>query len=244
MSNAYSNPYAVPVSQAPESERVGFLRKVALLLAVSLGITTATSIGSALTVFALLAAGIALPWFLTLVIMLGGLYGAQFVGGRMTMSESAGTRTAGLVIGSVLQGIALGFLLLTATIVSMGAFENPFVLPLQALALVALTVTGMVVYLLTGPKNLSIVAAGVSAMFLPMLGLMAIGILFPINGVFGLIISFVFVAISAGGLLVNLNEVMYRFPIKLPTAAAFHISVGIVVLFWNILSLLMRLQDR
>jgi FtsH-binding integral membrane protein len=244
MADAWSNPYATPAAEAPESARVAFLRRVGLLLFASLAISGTTGVLSAVTIFGLAAAGVVLPAFVQILLMLVGLYGAQFVGGAMTRSPSAGTRTVGFVLGSVLQGVALGFLLLAATFVSAEAMANPLVLPFQALALVGLCVTGMVVYLLTGPKDLSLVQAGVGALFLPMLGMMAIGIFFPVNGVLGLIFSLVFVGVSAAGLLVNLNQVMYRFPTHLATAAAFHLSVGIVVLFWNVLSLLMRLQRR
>ena len=48
-----------------------------------------------------------------------------------------------------------------------------------------LTVVGMVAYLLTGPKNLSLIGGAMAALSLPMLALMVISFVFPIGGVFG-----------------------------------------------------------
>ena len=53
-----------------------------------------------------------------------------------------------------------------------------------------------------------------------------------------------FVALSAGGLLFNLNHVMHRMSTDMVVPAAYHVTLGMLVLFWNVLSLLMRLQRR
>jgi len=233
MSDVLANPYAVPVHMAPVSERVPFLRKVALLTAGSLGIVSATAVASAGLILGLAVAGIALPWFLQLIIMLGGLYGAQFVGQRMATSENLGTRIVGFTVGSCMLGVALGFLLLTAVFISAGAFEGtlaPLVLPFQAIALCGLTVAGMVVYLLAGPRNLSMITGAVATLTLPMLALMALIIVFPVGGILGIAISAAFVLVSAGGMLVSLNRVMHHHSVDHPMPAAFTLSVGIVVL--------------
>ena len=102
----------------------------------------------------------------------------------------------------------------------------------------------MVMYLLTGPRNLSMIGGALSVMTLPMLGLMVIGLFFPFGGVFGLLLSVGFVAMSAGGLLFNLNQVIHRMSTDQVVPAAFHITIGILVLFWNVVTLLMKLQRR
>lgn len=247
MSMPLENPYATPVYMAPEADRVSYLRKVALLTLGSLTLVGITASLSAVLILGLATAGIMVPWFLQLILMLGGLYGAQFLGNRMTSSPSAGTRVAGLVLGSGMLGVSLGFLLLAAVFVSAGAFEGAlalFVLPFQALGLVGLTVAGMVVYLLTGPRKLSMVTGAVAMLTLPMLGLMAITWIWPVGGVMGIVISAVFVVISAAGLLVSLNRVIHKLGVDQAMLGAFQLTVGIVVLFWNILSLLMRITDR
>lgn len=242
-----ANPYQVPVAQAAPDTRAAFLRRVALLTLGSISITAGAAVVSTGALLALAMAGVTLPWAVQLVLMLGGMYGAQLLGGRMVRSPEPSTRVAGFVLGSGLQGMALGFLLLVAVIVGGSAFSGPWaplVLPFQAIVLVSLTVAGMVAYLMTGPKNLSMVAGAISALFLPMIALMVLSVVFPVGGWAGVAMSAVFVVVSAGGLLVNLNQVMHRYTTDLALPAAFHLSVGIVVLFWNILSLLLRLTNR
>jgi uncharacterized YccA/Bax inhibitor family protein len=77
-----------------------------------------------------------------------------------------------------------------------------------------------------------------------MLALMVISFVFPIGGPFGILLSVVFVGLSAGGLLFNLNQVMHRMSTDMVVPAAYHVTLGMLVLFWNVLSLLMRLQRR
>jgi FtsH-binding integral membrane protein len=119
---------------------------------------------------------------------------------------------------------------------------NPVVLIFQALGLMGLSVTGMVAYLLTGPKQLNWLGAGLATIGLPMLVLMVVSFLFPIGGFFGILISLAFVAVSAGGLLYNLNLVMHQMNTRMVIPAAFAIAMSTLVLFWNILVLLMKLQ--
>ncbi len=238
---AFSNPYEVPAIAAREDERASFLRHVGLWTAGGLLTAGATSLVSTAAV---LFVPILQQQWVALAVMLGSIFAARGIGGSLVYSDSATSRVAGFFAGNALQGVAMGYLMLSAILLSAELYANPMVLLLQALGLVGLTVTGMVAYLLTGPKNLSLVGGALSAMALPMLGLMVITAIWPVNGVFGVVLSAVFVAISAGGLLYNLNEVLHRMSTNMVVPAAYHVSIGILVLFWNVLSLLMRLQRR
>lgn len=239
-----SDPYEVlPVAQAPEQERVAYLRQVGVLTLGSLLITATAAVVWMYTATAI-APQILLHQYVALGIMLGGIYGAQFIGNAMVASQNQGTRVAGFVIGSSLSGIALSYVIGAAAVLGAEVFGNPFTLVLQAGGLVAATVLGMVIYLLTGPKNLSMLGSILGVVWLPMLGLMALGIFFPMGGTMGIVFSAVFVAVSAGGLLYSLNNVMHRYGTHQAMAGAFEVSTSIVVLFWNILQLLMRLTSR
>ncbi|MEM6927146.1 MAG: Bax inhibitor-1 family protein, partial [Myxococcota bacterium] len=171
-------------------------------------------------------------------------YGAQFVGNSMTLSDNASTRMTGYVVAPVLSGVALAYLLSVAVVVGMQTSGDPFAIIGQAGALTGLTVVGMVAYLMTGPRQLNFIGAGLSMLFLPMLGLMAITWAFPVGGTFGIIISLVFVGVSAAGLLYSLNQVLHEYNTSMVLAGATRTSLGIVILFWNILSLLLRLTSR
>jgi FtsH-binding integral membrane protein len=228
--------------RADEAARLAFMKKVALKVLASLVITAVAASGW-------MAAIVAVPEVLaqrwvSLGIMLGGIYGAQFIGNKMTASPDADTRTSGFVIGSVLQGVALSYIVGAAAVMSAQYFGDPFVLVGQAGGLVFLTVLGMVAYLMSGPKELNMVRGALSVLFLPMLGLMVVTWLFPIGGTLGIAFAGIFVAVSAGSLLYSLNQVMHRMGLNQSTAGAFFISTSIVILFWNVLSLLMRLTSR
>ncbi|TVQ89996.1 MAG: hypothetical protein EA397_13635 [Deltaproteobacteria bacterium] len=243
MHHASPNPFAVPVAEAPDAERTAFLRQVAFKTAGSLGIVGVSAMASSIGLLGMLMAGISLPWFVQIAVMLGGLYGAQWLGYRMIASPDASTRTAGVVIGSGMLGVSLSFVLVMAALVGASVYDDPLgplFLPFQALGLVALTVTGMVIYLLAAPRKLNMLAALMSVLTLPMLALMALMVVFPVGGFVGILISLVFVAVSAGGLLVSLNRVIRELSADQSTRAAFELTVGIVVLFWNILALLSR----
>ena len=232
----------MPVAQAREEARVAFLRQVGIKTAGSLLITAVAAV--AMMAMILNGPAILTQRWVMLGIMLGGIYGAQFIGNSMTASPDASKQTAGFVIGSALSGVAISYVLLQAAAVSAGAFGNPYNLMLQAGGLVGLTFVGMVMFLMTGPKELNWLRAGMSVMFLPMLGLMALTWFFPVGGTMGLVFSGIFVVVSAGGLLYSLNSVMHTMTTTQSTAAAFAISSGLVILFWNVIVLLMRLTSR
>ncbi len=228
------------VSEAPVESRVAFLRKVAGLTFVGLSVSALTSMATAGLIMALqLYSTVA-----QLVILFGSYAVAHYGARSLVFSQSAATRYVGFFTGAVFQGIAMGYLVLTAVLMSSELFGNPLALIFQALALVGLTTVGLTAYLLTGPKNLSYLGAALSALSLPMLGLMVLTFVFPVNGVLGLLMSLVFVGVSVGGLLYQLNSVMHQMAARMHVEASYMVMMGILVLFWNILVLLMRLQSR
>lgn len=236
----YNDPYEVlPVAQAAVPARVAYLRKLGLLTLGSLGITSVAAIVSMIVVSSV---PLLQNQFAAFAVMIGGIYGGQMLGGSMVMSQSSSTRWLGFVLGSGMAGVALSYVLLAAAILGASQLGSPLAFIAQAGILVALTVIGMVIYLMTGPRELSMVRSALSVLFLPMIGLMVITFFFPVGGIFGIGLSALFVLISAGGLLYNLNEVMHRMSTDMVLAGAFHVSFGIIVLFWNVLTLLMRLQ--
>ncbi|MCA9492395.1 MAG: Bax inhibitor-1/YccA family protein [Myxococcales bacterium] len=239
--SAFSNPYAVPVAAAQESERSAFLRKVGAWTFGGLMIAGAASLASMTALLMVPALG---SQYIALFVMLGAIFASRFIGGSLVYSESAATRVLGFVAGNALQGVAMGYLLLVAILMSAELYGNPLAMLGQAVVLVGLTVLGIVAYLLTGPKNLSLVRGALAALALPMLGLMVVTAIWPVGGVIGIVLSLAFVGVSIGGLLFNLNEVMHRMSTDQVVPAAYHVSIGILVLFWNVLSLLMRLNRR
>ena len=172
--------YAEPVIYADESSRISYLRRVAVLTGVGLAVSFGTA-----TVAAFAFAVAPLPQIAIMAIVFGSFMGAQYGGQAMINS---GARYPGFFMGSILQGVAMGYLLLAAAAVSASALGNPFMLIGEAIVLVALTAMGMIGYLLSGPKNLSLVRAGMATFGLPMFALMIMSLFWAPGGIFGVLI--------------------------------------------------------
>ncbi len=235
------NPYATPASHAPVEERVAFLRRVGML---TFGGLTIASVAAVVSAGAIIAVPALSSGWIPMIIMLGAIFASRFVGSSLVMSPVPTTQYAGFVLGSGLQGVAMGYLILSAVLLSAELYGNPLMMIGQAMGLVGLTMLGMVAYLLTGPKNLSYIGGMLSMLSMPMLALMVMSFVIPIGGPFGILLNVLFIAISAGGLLYNLNSVLHTMDTRMHVPAAYHVTLGVLVLFWNVLTLLMRLQRR
>ena len=232
--------YDVPVAHASESVRAAYLRKVSGYTVVGLGIATLSS-------FASMAALIAVPGLLSgwapMILIMGTWAIINYVARPMVFGES---KWLGFVLGTSLQGVAMGFLLLVAAAVSAQSLGNPLILAGLAAGLTGFTGLGLGAYVWTRPGSYSMLGGFLSATFIPMLVIMAAGLFFPslLGGTIGLLVSAFFVVISAAGLLYQLNLVIHRFSSDMHIEGAFTVTMGVLVLFWNILSLLMRLNRR
>ncbi len=242
-SNPYAPSNARTVARADETTRVAYLRKVGVLTFVGIGIATASSIVS-------LAAILAVPalsyGYLPLIIMLGAYFYAHMGARAMVFADSSATKWFGFISGSAAEGIAMGYLLLSALAFSAAELGNPLLLLVQAIGLVGLTSVGMLGYLLTGPKELSYVKGFLTIAFLPMLAAMVLSFFFSsmLSGPFGLMLSVLFVGVSAAGLLYQMNLVIHEMRTDQHVPGAYMITMGLLVLLWNLIVLLMRLQGR
>jgi len=235
---------ARPLTNADSNERVEYLKKV--LLWTTGGLVLSAFTGLVTAAFLYVAASIGLNFLFNQIVMLAVIFGsygiAHYLAPRFVFG---GQKVLGFGMGAVFQGIAMGYLLLTA--ISMGMSDgSPFGLVGMALILTGMTGFGMTAYVWTGPKNFSMLGAGLSALFLPMLILMGVGIVFPglFGGPLGVVLSAVFVVVSAGGLLYQINNVMHRLSTNQHIEGAYLITMGLLILYWNILTLLMRLNRR
>jgi FtsH-binding integral membrane protein len=155
------------------------------------------------------------------------------------------SKVLGFVLGPVFQGLAMGHLLLAA--IPMGMQEgDPFGIVGAALALTGLTGFGMTAYVWTGPKEFGLTRSGLSLLFLIIMAFMGLIFVVPslFGGTLGIILSAVFVAVSTAGLLYQVNQVMHRPSTKQHIEGVYLITMGILILYWNILTLLMRLKRR
>ncbi|GDX79959.1 hypothetical protein LBMAG42_17700 [Deltaproteobacteria bacterium] len=235
-----SFPSGIPVSRVSADARVDYLRRVLSITAFGLILSGGTGLVSA-AVIAMMPA--LLGGYAPMIVILGCWAVTNFVARPMVFGAA---KWPGFILGTMAQGVAMGFLLLVAMLVSRADFGNPFVLIGFAMALTGFTGVGMAAYVWSGPRDFSLIGAGLGAVSIPMLILMAVGFAFPalFGGTLGLVMCVVFVAISAAGLLYQVNEVIHNFSTEQHVEGAYTITIGLLVLFWNILSLLLRLRRR
>ncbi|MCB9777973.1 MAG: Bax inhibitor-1 family protein [Alphaproteobacteria bacterium] len=233
-----------PLTHVESDARVDYLKRVLALTALGLMGSGAAGVATAAVLYLLGSAGVTIVFhqFFMLFAILGSYGIAQYAAPRLVFSGTS-SKWLGFGVGVVFQGIAMGYLLLAAILMTLG--PQPLLLP-TALGLTALTGIGMTAYVWTGPKDFSFIKAGLSALFLPMLILMGVSFVFPslFGGPLGIALSAVFVVVSGAGLLYQVNQVMHRLRTDQYVEGAYLITMGVLILFWNILSLLMRLNRR
>lgn len=233
-----SSVWATPAVNAPLSERNVFLRKVGGLTLTGLG---TSAVAAVISSFVLLSTPVLLTRPFALAIVLGCWALTNFVfGGMVNGGGSTATKLTGFFAGSITQGIALGYMLLVAVAAASADGMHPLTIIGQAMALTGLTALGMFGWLASGPKDLSMVRGAIAMSALPMLGVMLLTVVWPIGGTFGIVISAAFVALSVAGLLYQLNQVLHEMPTTRWVEGSYQITLGLLVLFWNLLSLLSR----
>jgi len=231
---------SVPYAYASEADRISFLRRT---LAWTFGGVAIASVTGVVTAFGLASAPGLLSGFMPMALILGTWAITNFVARPMVFGSA---KVPGFLLGTAAQGVAMGFLLLVAAAVSAATIGNPLALIGLALGMTFFSGLGMTAYVYTVRRDFSLIGAGLSALFIPMLVLMAVGFAFPawFGGGVGIALSGLFVVISAAGLLYQLNQVIHDFRTDMHIEGAYTIAMGILVLFWNILTLLMRLSRR
>ena len=228
------------VAEARESERNTYLRRTLGWTMGGLGISAITGVMSA-GVLAVVPG--MLTGYLPMLLILGCWAITNFVARPMVFGQN---KVLGFVLGTATQGVAMGFLLLVAAILGKVSLGNPLAFIGLAGGLTAFAALGMAAYCWMAPRDFSMIGAGLSALSIPMLILMAVSFAFPgiLGGGVGLMLSGLFVLVSVGSLLYQLNMVMHRFTVSMHMEGAYTLTIGILVLFWNILSLLMRSSRR
>jgi len=226
----------VPAIAASVEDRSAFLRRAAMWTLAGLVITAVSSVISMALVVPAVARGGSIA---ILVVIYGSFLLSQTVARRMVYGNA---KVGGFVLGTAVQGVAVGFLLLF-TLAASGVADGLKVIG-YALALTLTASLAMVLYVSIDRRDFSVLRAGLSMLFIPMLLLMVLQLVFPIDGPLGIAITAIFVAVSVGSMLWKLNQLMHVMPTTMAIEGGYEISLGIIVLFWNILSLLSRLRRR
>jgi len=228
--------YGQPIAAESVEARGQFLQQVALR---TLGGLVLTAIVAAFSTLFIAPAVIQGGTWAILAVVYGSFFGAQFFGRKLVYGAN---KAAGFVVGTTLQGIALGFLLLIA-IVTTAPGEGLQLIG-YSLTMVILSTAAMLLYVTIDKRDFSMMRAGLTMLGLPMLILMGLQLVLPMEGTAGLIVSGVFLAVSVGTLLYQLNAVLHTYPITMATEASFELTLSIVVFFWNLLAFFLRFRRR
>ena len=238
---SYANTYSRPLQHVTPTERVEYLKKV--LAWTCGGLFIAAIFGVAMTG---LLAFAQIP-FLTsfagqMIVIFGSMFITNVVAQKMVFGDQ---KVLGFVLGNAFEGIALGYILLMAVMVGLNQ-GNPFGIIFTALGLTGLTAGGMVAYVWTNPKEFKMLGALLSALTLPMFILMGLMVISPsiLSGGLGFGLCVLFVVVSAASLLYQINAVIHQLNTDQHIEGSYLISIGILVLFWNLLFLLIQLSSN
>jgi FtsH-binding integral membrane protein len=222
-----------PASASSIVNRTGFLKKVGLFTFLGLVVASITGV---LSMFFLAPLVFAMGGTAVLGVIFGTFFLAHYAARAIVFKSEA--KVLGFLFGSVCEGISLGFLLLV-TLLRFGGSEG-ISLILQCLTLTVASALGMLVYTLTAKHDLSLVRAGLATFGVPLLFVMVFSAIFPIGGALGIAVGIAFVVFSGAALLYRLQRVVYSFPDTAHVEGAYELTMSLLVLFWNILSLLNR----
>lgn len=218
----------------PASERIAFLRKV--------GVWTFAGLASA-ALLGVLSTKLVVPSVASfgnigvLVFFFGTFALAHWVARGMVYGSM---KVPGFILAIVGEGVSLG-LILFATLANFG-MAGGIGLIAQCMMITAASAGGMLLYVWFNKSEFSWLKAGLAMVSLPLIFAMVFFAVWPVQGVLGLVISVVFVIVSAGGLLYRLNHVVHELDTNQHIEGAYEITMGILILFWNLLSLLNRLK--
>jgi FtsH-binding integral membrane protein len=218
----------------PASERITFLRKVGVL--TFFGLLGASVLGVLSTV--LVVPAVARVGDIGVIVFFLGTFAlAHWVARGMVYGSM---KMPGFILAIVGEGVSLGLILLM-TVANFGV-GGGIGLIAQCMMMTAATAGGMLLYVWFNKSEFSWLKAGLAMVTVPMLLAMVLSAVWPIGGTFGLILTLGFVVVSAAGLLYRLNHVVHELDTTQHIEGAYEITMGILILFWNLLSLLNRLK--
>ena len=225
------------VRLAKAEDRVTYLQKVMAWTFGGLFFASLAGVGMAIF---LSYVPFLLQGYIPLIVILGCFGIANYVAPKMVFGSS---KLPGFLLGNVAQGLAMGYLLLTAFYAG-GMSGEPFGMIGTALAMTALTAGGILAYVMSGPKDFSFLGGVLAAVSLPMFVLMGVTFVMPslFGGPLGIALCGLFVIVSAGMLMWEMNKVVYELRTDQHIEGSYMLSISILVLFWNILSLILSMS--
>jgi FtsH-binding integral membrane protein len=224
-----------PAISGPSAERYAFLKRTAMWTLG--GLVLAGVVGCLSTLFVAPFLHGTTRYMGGIVVLVTFMF-AHWICRKMVYSDTF--KIPGFLLAVVCEGVALGWLIL-ATVYQYGGHRGAGLI-VEALSITAATSLGMLVYAWFSKGELKLVGAFLSMTFFPMIIVMILQVFFPIGGFVGLIVGAAFVVVSAAGLLYKLNYAVSSMNTDRHVEAAYEITMGVLVLLWNIIQLLRRLR--
>ncbi len=171
------------------------------------------------------------------LMILGGFMGAGWL--ARAMIAGAKTRSmqyAGLTVYIVAEAIIFIPLLYIAVY-----FSSPAVLP-NAVLITAMLFAGLSVYALTTRKDFSFLGGILTIGGFVALGLIVAGVLFGFT--LGLVFSGGMVLLASGAILYDTSKIVRVYNTENYVGASLQLFASVMLLFWYILGIVMRLSDR
>jgi FtsH-binding integral membrane protein len=235
--NQYTNPYSVGmISDSPESERAAFIRKTYWHLAAAIALFAALEglfINMGLGTAALTLLGTSrYSW---LLVMGAFMFVSWLANNWATNGSSQGLQYAGLVLYTVAEAV----IFLPMIVLAM-ALTGDAGLVLQAGLITTAMVIGISTIALTTKKNFSFLGGILKIGGFVVIGLIVASFILPIS--LGLWFSAAMVIFASASILYNTSNLIHRYQPGQHVAASLSLFASVALLFWYLLSMLMKLN--
>ncbi|MEJ2110320.1 MAG: Bax inhibitor-1 family protein [Acidobacteriota bacterium] len=228
---------AMPLANALPEERAVFIRKTYLHLAGAVAAFVVLEYLLLTSAFAeALMQFISSSRYMWLMI-LGGFMAAGWL--ARTMIAGAKTRSmqyAGLAVFIVAEAIIFIPLIYIAVY-----YSSPEVLP-NAVLITAMLFAGLTVYALTTRKDFSFLGGILTIGGFVAIGLIVAGVLFGFN--LGLVFSGGMVLLASGAILYDTSKIVRVYNTEDYVGASLQLFASVMLLFWYILRIVMRMSNR
>lgn len=230
------------VASAPVDERVSFIRKVYLHLAVSVaglvGIMTAMKMAHLDEQY--LQMFVRNP--LSLLVLMVFFIGASYVANYMARGDMPiGVKYAGLALYTVVEALIL------TPIVYVAEQRYTFAIVEQAALLTLIVFAGLTLTVFVTKKDFSFLGHGLMLLSWLMFGLIILSLVGPFIGIsigLGMWFSALGIALGAGYILYNTSNIMHHYPTTEYVGAALELLSDVVLMFYYILRLLMQMKSE
>jgi FtsH-binding integral membrane protein len=235
--NQYTNPYSVGmISDSPESERAAFIRKTYWHLAAAIALFAALEglfINMGLGTAALTLLGTSrYSW---LLVMGAFMFVSWLANNWATNGSSQGLQYAGLVLYTVAEAV----IFLPMIVLAM-ALTGDAGLVLQAGLITTAMVIGISTIALTTKKDFSFLGGILKIGGFVVIGLIVASFILPIS--LGLWFSAAMVIFASASILYNTSNLIHRYQPGQHVAASLSLFASVALLFWYLLSMLMKLN--